>query len=135
MQSIGAAQYLIVSATLLMCNLFEWCIYRFVIHRPSEVPLFRAVYSRHTLIHHQFFTEREIHFADHHSWHVTFFPPYSLVVFMLMSIPGAFVLGWLFSPNVGWLFILTKGLLAASIELSDWIEARSCWKSFGRRYG
>ena len=107
MQNITAVEYLIVPATFLMCNFFEWWIHRFVMHRPSKIPLFRAVYSRHTLMHHQFFTEHEMRFADHHDWRVTFFPPYSLVVFTLMSIPGAFVLGWLFSPNVGWLFIST----------------------------
>ena len=46
-------------------------------------------------------------FADHMDYRVTFFPPYALATFTLMSIPGAFVLGWLFSPNVGWLFITT----------------------------
>jgi hypothetical protein len=58
-------------------------------------------------MHHQFFTEHEMRFAGHHDWRVTFFPPYSLVVFTLMSIPAALVLGWLVSPNTGWLFITT----------------------------
>lgn len=40
-------------------------------------------------------------FADHHDWRVTFFPPYALVTFTMMSIPPALVLGWLISPNVG----------------------------------
>ena len=76
MQGISAAEYLVVPATFLMCNFFEWWIHRFVMHRPSKIPLFRAVYSRHTLMHHQFFTEHEMRFADHHDWRVTFFPPY-----------------------------------------------------------
>ena len=46
-------------------------------------------------------------FADHHDWRVTFFPPYALVVFILMSIPAALVLGCLVSANVGWLFMST----------------------------
>ena len=46
-------------------------------------------------------------FADHHDWRVTFFPPYALVTFTMMSIPPALVLGWLVSPNVGWLLIST----------------------------
>ncbi len=107
MENITALEYLVVPLTFLMCNFFEWWIHRYVMHRPSKIPLFRAVYSRHTLMHHQFFTEHEMRFADHHDWRVTFFPPYSLVVFTLMSIPAAFVLGWLFSSNVGWLFITT----------------------------
>jgi hypothetical protein len=62
--------------------------------------MLRAIHSRHTLMHHQFFTEQEMRFADHHDWRV-FFPPYALVVFTFMSIPPAIVAGWLISPNVG----------------------------------
>jgi len=54
-------------------------------------------------MHHQFFTEQEMRFADHNDWRVTFFPalrPSS--TFTMMSIPPALVLGWLISPNVGW---------------------------------
>jgi hypothetical protein len=59
------------------------------------------------MMHHQFFTEQEMRFADHHDWRVTFFPPFALVVFTFMSIPPAIVAGWLISPNVGWLLIST----------------------------
>ena len=76
-------------------------------HRPSQIKAFRAIYNRHTLMHHQFFTEQEMRFADHHDWRVTFFPPYALVTFTMMSIPPALVLGWMVSPNVGWLLIST----------------------------
>ena len=82
-------------------------VHRYVMHRPSNISAFRAVYSRHTLMHHQFFTEQEMRFADHHDWRVTFFPPYALVVFTFMSIPPAIVAGLVVSPNVGWLLITT----------------------------
>jgi hypothetical protein len=68
-----------VPLTFLFANFFEWWIHRFVMHRPSQVKAFRAIYNRHTLMHHQFFTEREMRFADHNDWRVTFFPPYALV--------------------------------------------------------
>jgi sterol desaturase/sphingolipid hydroxylase (fatty acid hydroxylase superfamily) len=42
---------------------------------------------------------------------VTVFPPYALVMFTLMSIPCAAILGLVFSPNVGWLFMcVTTGM-------------------------
>lgn len=107
MASVTWLEFLVVPATFLMCNFFEWFLHRHIMHRPSKIPLFRAIYTRHTLMHHQFFTDSEMRFAGQHDWRVTFFPPYSLVVFTLMSIPGAFVLGWLLSPNAGWLFIST----------------------------
>lgn len=100
-------EWLTVPAAFLFCNFFEWWIHRYVMHRPSQNPVFRAIYNRHTLMHHQFFTEEEMRFADHMDYRVTFFPPYALATFTLMSIPGAVVLGWLITPNVGWLFITT----------------------------
>lgn len=105
--NITPLEWLTVPATFLMCNFFEWWLHAKILHRPSKIPLFRAVYSRHTLMHHQFFTDSEMRFAGQHDWRVTFFPPYTLVVFTLMSMAGAFPLAWLFSPNVGWLFIAT----------------------------
>ena len=100
-------EYLTIPVVFLISNFFEWAVHRYVMHRPSNVPLLRAVYSRHTLEHHQFFTEEEMRFADHHDWRVTFFPPYALVVFTLMSIPPAIAAGLLISANVGWLLIAT----------------------------
>ena len=100
-------EYLAIPVVFMFANFFEWWIHRYVMHRPSNFPVFRAIYSRHTMMHHQFFTEQEMRFADHHDWRVTFFPPYALVVFTFMSIPPAIIAGLVISPNVGWLVIST----------------------------
>ena len=100
-------ELLTVPVVFLFCNFFEWWLHKYVMHRPSSNPVLRAVYNRHTLQHHQFFTEHEMRFADHRDYRVTFFPPYALATFTLLSIPGAIVLGLIVSPNVGWLFIAT----------------------------
>ena len=107
LQSVAWWQWLTVPITFLFCNFFEWWLHRFVMHRPSRNPVFRAIYNRHTLMHHQFFTDREMRFADHLDYRVTFFPPYALATFTLMSIPGAILLGLVLGANVGWLFIAT----------------------------
>ncbi len=100
-------ELLTVPVVFLFCNFFEWWLHRFVMHRPSSNPVARAVYNRHTLQHHQFFTDHEMRFADHRDYRVTFFPPYALATFTLMSIPAAIALGFVLSPNTGWLFITT----------------------------
>src|ERR1051326_1266630 len=51
------AEWLVVPGVFLACNVFEWWIHRFVMHRP--VPGFMGIYRRHTLAHHQFFTDLE----------------------------------------------------------------------------
>lgn len=107
LSQVAPLEWLTVPATFLLCNFFEWWLHRYVMHRPSSIAVFRAIYNRHTLMHHQFFTDTEMRFADHLDYRVTFFPPYALATFTLMSIPGAILLGLLLSPNTGWLFIAT----------------------------
>ena len=99
-------EWAIVPLTLMGANIFEWWIHKFVMHKPHKWSGAKAIYSRHTLQHHQFFTEDEMRFAGPHDWRVTVFPPYALAIFIAaMSAPGVVVLSWLISPNVGWLFI------------------------------
>ena len=100
-------EWLTIPITFLFTNVFEWFVHKFVMHRPVNIKGLRAVYERHTLNHHQFFTDEEMRFRDHKDWRVTVFPPYALVVFILMSLPGGVLLGHIFSPNVGWLFMCT----------------------------
>tara|TARA_B100000686_G_C16348354_1_gene741573 strand:- start:120 stop:695 length:576 start_codon:yes stop_codon:yes gene_type:complete len=107
MTSLIYPELLVVLFTFLLCNIFEWALHKYVMHKPQNFPGARAIYSRHVQQHHQFFSKEEMRFAGAHDWRVTFFPPYALIVFTLMSIPGVIILTWLFSANVGWLFIIT----------------------------
>src|SRR5215203_3759096 len=118
---------LTIPISFLFTNLFEWLVHNYVMHRPVNIKGLRAVYERHLLNHHQFFTDDEMRFRDPKDWRVTVFPPYALVVFILMSMPVAIVLGWLFGPNVGWLFMsVTTGMyLVTSSCISAVMWARA----------
>ena len=99
-------EWFIIPITIIGANLFEWWIHRFVMHKPRIFPGAKAIYSRHTLQHHQFFTEEEMRFAGPHDWRVTLFPPYALAIFIaVLSAPGVIILSFFISTNVGWLFI------------------------------
>ncbi|MDD9855949.1 MAG: sterol desaturase family protein [Gammaproteobacteria bacterium] len=98
-------EWLTLPVVFLLTNLFEWFIHAQVMHRPRKNKALRAIYTRHTLMHHQFFTDTEMRFAGPLDWRVTFFPPYALIVFILMSAPAALIAGWLISPNTGWLMM------------------------------
>jgi hypothetical protein len=100
-------EWAIVPVTFVGCNIFEWFLHKYVMHRRIDFFGLRAIYERHTLNHHRFFTDDEVRFRDHGDWRVTVFPPYALVIFIMMSLPGVAVLAFLFTPNVGWLFICT----------------------------
>ena len=100
-------EWMTIPAVGITCNLFEWYLHRYVMHRPHKWSGFRAIYERHTLNHHRFFTDQEMRFKDHTDWRVTFFPPYALAVFILISIPCALLLGFMVTSNEGWFFICT----------------------------
>ena len=100
-------EWLIVPITLLGSNIFEWFLHKYVMHRRINITGLRAIYERHTLNHHQFFTDQEVRFRDHMDWRVTVFPPYALVIFIMMSLPGVGILGYILGGNVGWVFICT----------------------------
>ncbi len=100
-------EWLAIPVFFVGCNIFEWVTHKYVMHRPINIRGLRAVYNRHTLNHHQFFTDHEFRFRDHKDWRVTVFPPFALVTFIMMSTPPALLFGWLISPNVGWLLMCT----------------------------
>ena len=107
LNSVQWWEWMTVPAFLLGINIFEWYLHLNVMHRPQKSKGLRAIYNRHTLQHHQFFTDSEMRFRDHKDWRVTVFPPYALVVLILISIPGAAFFTYVLSPNIGWLFIST----------------------------
>ena len=45
-----------------------------------------GIYKRHTLAHHQFFTDAEPSFDNSRDFRIVFFPPYALVAFIAMSL-------------------------------------------------
>jgi hypothetical protein len=98
-------EWLTIPIIVVICNMFEWFLHMHVMHRPRGNRGLRAIYIRHTLNHHQFFSDHEMRFRDQKDWRVTLFPPYAMVVFILMAIPFAFLGGYLISANVGWLMM------------------------------
>src|SRR5437588_12562087 len=99
-------EWLVVPGVFLGCNVFEWALHRYIMHRP--VKGFMGIYKRHTLAHHQFFTEHEPTIDTSRDFRITFFPPYALTTFICISAAGGFVLGWLWSANAGWLLGATR---------------------------
>src|SRR2546430_7459817 len=75
-------------------------MHRFIMHRPVKGLM--GIYKRHTLAHHQFFTDHEPRIDTPRDFRITFFPPYALTTFICMSAAAALVLAVLWSANSGW---------------------------------
>jgi hypothetical protein len=55
-------EWLTVPLTFFFTNIFEWAVHKFIMHRPVNIKGLRSIYERHTLNHHQFFTDEEMRF-------------------------------------------------------------------------
>ena len=107
-------EWLVVPVAFLGANIFEWWIHKYVMHRPIKGLM--GIYKRHTLAHHQFFTDQEP-FADNgRDFRITFFPPYALVTFLVMSVIGAAFLALVWSSNSAWLLICTTTAVYLNYE-------------------
>ena len=93
----SVTDWLVVPVAFMFANVFEWWIHRYVMHRPIRG--FMGIYKRHTLAHHQFFTDGEPTIDTTRDFRITFFPPYALVVFICMSAAGAVVVNAIWSAN------------------------------------
>jgi hypothetical protein len=111
----SALEWLTVPFVFLLCNMFEWWIHRFIMHRP--VKGFMGIYKRHTLAHHQFFTDSEPCLDDQRDFRITFFPPYALVTFIALSAVGALALDLVWSENAAWLLVCTTSAVYLNYEL------------------
>lgn len=108
-------EWLIVPVAFLAANTFEWWIHKYVMHRP--IPGLMGIYKRHTLAHHQFFTENEYTVDSSRDFRIVFFPPYALVTFIAMSLVPAAILGAVGLANAGWLLLITNTALYLNYEL------------------
>ncbi len=104
LRDVSALQWLTVPAALAYANLVEYLGHRHPMHRP-----FRGlglVYRRHAGQHHRFFNHQAMSIDDTRDLRAVLFPPVLVSFFFgLFAVPGWFLLAWLFSANVAWLFI------------------------------
>lgn len=111
-------EWLVVLVAFVVGNIFEWWIHRFVMHRPIKGfnNFFMAIYTRHTLAHHQFFTDQESTIDNLRDFRIVFFPPYALLTFIAVSVPPAMLLMLLGMHNAGWLLIVTNVVIYLNYE-------------------
>ena len=97
------AEWLVVPVVVVLANIFEWFLHAKLMHRP--VPGFTGMYSRHTLAHHQFFTQEAPYHDNTRDYRIVFFPPYALIAFLVMASAGGYILSLLWSANAGYFVV------------------------------
>lgn len=90
-------EWLTIPVAFAIASWFEWWIHKYVMHSPIKG--FMGIYKRHTLAHHQFFTEHEPSVDSNRDFRIVFFPPYALAAFMTGTAVPAMLLNWAGSPT------------------------------------
>jgi hypothetical protein len=93
---------------VLVWNGLEWLGHR-ALHRPGRGPLGRALYARHTLTHHRFFTRQAGALRDSRDLKIVFFPWFAIVLLTALALPAVLLIGLLVSAN------------AALVSLAAWV--------------
>ena len=116
LDSVKPLEWLTVPLTFLYANLSEYLGHRGPMHHKTR--FLGAVFRRHSIEHHSFFTDKAPTFDSTRDYKAVLFPPVLLIFFIVgFAIPVGALLYWLFSANVGFLFILTAVLYFLNYEL------------------
>lgn len=95
----------VVLPMFLFGNWAEWAGHRYLLHSPKS-PL-KPAYKRHVGTHHQFFSHGTLDYDGQRDWRALLFPPFAPVLFVLAALPPALLLGALWTPNAGYIAMLT----------------------------
>jgi len=114
-ETVAWYEWLTIPVAFTLANVFEWWIHRYVMHRPIKG--FMGIYKRHTLAHHQFFTDAEPTIDSNRDFRIVFFPPYALAAFMIGTAGPAALIHWLGAPNIAWLLLATNTAIYLNYEL------------------
>jgi hypothetical protein len=99
-------QAIVIPLTFLYTNLFEYFGHRFPMHHRYNA--LKAVFKRHTLQHHHFFTNTRMNCDSATDFKIILFPPVLLVFFSLFFVaPAAFAIYFFFSLNAAMFYVAT----------------------------
>ena len=98
-------------------NLLEWWGHLKVLHRPGKSAFARALYTRHALTHHRFFTQDDATLRDARDLKIVFFPLFALPAIIVLTGVPSLLLGLLLSRNAG------LGVMMATVAMYLLFEA------------
>lgn len=116
LRDVQPLEWLTVPVTFLYANLAEYLGHRGPMHRKTR--FLTAVFQRHSVEHHGFFTDEAPCFDSTTDFRAVLFPPILLIFFIGgFALPAGALLYFAASPNVCFLFVLTSVLYFLNYEL------------------
>lgn len=131
LDAVRPLEWLTIPLTFLYANLSEYLGHRGPMHRKTR--FLGAIFERHTVQHHSFFTEEAGSYDSTQDFRAVLFPPILLIFFIgCFAVPVGAVLYFLVSPNVCFLFVLTSVLYFLNYELLHFAYHMDPQSSIGR---
>ncbi len=116
LENVTSVQWLTIPLTFLYANLAEYLGHRGPMHHKTR--FLGAVFQRHSVEHHSFFTDTATSFDTSQDYKAVLFPPVLMIFFIVgFALPIGALLYFLIAPNVCFLFILTAVLYFLNYEL------------------
>ncbi len=116
LNDVSLLEWLTIPLTFLYANLSEYLGHRGPMHRKTR--FLAAVFERHTIQHHAFFTDEAPCFDSTRDYKAVLFPPVLLFFFIgCFAVPVGALLYYVVSPNVCFLFVMTAVLYFLNYEV------------------
>lgn len=107
LENIQPLDWLAIPFTFLYANFIEYVGHKGPMHNKTR--FLESIYQRHTLEHHQLFTETVTTCQSTRDYKMILFSSLMLFFFFgLFAIPAGFILYFIFSPNVCYFFVATS---------------------------
>lgn len=87
----------------LVANLGEWWLHKNALHK--RIDRLRALWHRHTVEHHSYFTEARMTVDSHREYRIIFFPPYAIAGIALIHALFGAIWGLAFGANAAWIWM------------------------------
>lgn len=112
---VNGSDFVLVPVVVIAWNWFEWWGHK-QLHRPGKSAFSRALYKRHALTHHRFFTNQDTSMRDSRDLKIVFFPVFVLPFIVLLTLIPALLVFFLVSRNAALIFIISTVLMYLLFE-------------------
>ena len=96
--------WLSVIPALLVANLGEWWLHKNALHR--RIDALRALWHRHTIEHHNYFTEARMTVDSQREYRIILFPPYAVLGIALIHALFGGLWALVFGADAGWAWMV-----------------------------
>ncbi|MEM9191904.1 MAG: sterol desaturase family protein [Myxococcota bacterium] len=114
-EDLRLVELLVVPAMFIVGNATEWWAHKWLLHK--RIKPFHILYDQHTPNHHVLYRYDTMGVESYRELHLVLIPPFGVGLITLFVAPIAFVFGFGFGANAGWLVLISASLYVVTYEL------------------